>query len=73
MRYYCWLSVLSFLAAGHIADFVTPPIPWHDMRAKHTWRAVPANWESLGHLPASTTIDHSTQARPQERLDGRTL
>src|SRR6266702_716525 len=56
MRYY-WLSVLSLLTAATLADFATPLVPWDDMRVKHTWDAVPPNWESLGHPAAGTTID----------------
>ncbi len=58
MRYH-HLSLLSVLvAAGPLADLVTPlPPPWHDMRVKHTWNSIPANWESLGPPPASATID----------------
>ncbi len=27
------------------------------MHIKHSWSAVPKNWESLGHPPSGTTID----------------
>ncbi|KAH8982266.1 subtilisin-like protein [Lactarius akahatsu] len=52
------LFVLSVLAAATFPDFVTPLAPpWDDLRVKHTWGAVPANWETLGNPPAGTTID----------------
>ncbi|KAH8989059.1 subtilisin-like protein [Lactarius akahatsu] len=56
MRYH-WLYALSFLTATPLADFATPLAPWRDMQVKHTWNAVPANWETLGCPPAGTTID----------------
>ena len=66
MRYYR-LSLLSILAAvAPLADLVTPlPPHWDDMRVKHTWNSVPANWESLGHPPAGTTIDLHVALNPQ--------
>ncbi|KAH8994355.1 subtilisin-like protein [Lactarius hatsudake] len=56
MRYH-WLYALSFLTATPLADSATPLAPWDDMRVKHTWSAVPANWETLGCPSAGTTID----------------
>ncbi|KAH8980588.1 subtilisin-like protein [Lactarius hatsudake] len=56
MRYH-WLYVLSFLTATPLANFATPLAPWGDMRVKHTWSAVPVNWETLGCPSAGTTID----------------
>ncbi|KAH9025380.1 subtilisin-like protein [Lactarius pseudohatsudake] len=56
MRYH-WLYALSFLTATPLADVATPPAPWGDMRVKHAWSSVPANWETLGCPPAGTTID----------------
>ncbi len=56
--HYHRVSVFLFLAAPSIADLVTPLAPlWDNMLVKHTWDAVPANWESIGHPPAGTTID----------------
>ncbi|KAF8260175.1 subtilisin-like protein [Lactarius quietus] len=35
-----------------------PHVPrWGGMRVMHAWRAVPQNWESVGHPHAETTID----------------
>ncbi|KAH8984341.1 subtilisin-like protein [Lactarius akahatsu] len=56
MRYH-WLYVLSFLTATPLADFAMPPAPWGDVRVKHAWSSVPANWEALGSPSAGTTID----------------
>ncbi|KAH9047968.1 subtilisin-like protein [Lactarius deliciosus] len=56
MRYH-WLYVLSFLTATSLADFATPHAPWGDVRVKHAWSSVPANWETLGCPSAGTTID----------------
>ncbi|SRR6266702_496760 len=67
MRYYHRLSVLSVLAASPPADLVTPlALLWDDIRLKHTWSAVPANWESLGLPPASLHI--ALKAHPENAL-----
>ncbi|KAH8980541.1 subtilisin-like protein [Lactarius akahatsu] len=59
------LSVLSALAAVPFADSESPlPPPWHDIRVKHTWNAVPPNWEALGHPPNGTTIDLHVALKP---------
>ncbi len=59
------LSVLSVLAAAPLANFATPLAqPWDDLRVKHTWNAVPHNWETLGHPPAGTTIDLHLALKP---------
>ncbi|KAH9054644.1 subtilisin-like protein [Lactarius vividus] len=56
MRYH-WLYVLSFLTATPLTDFATPLAPWGNMQVKHTWSAVPANWDTLGCPSTGTTID----------------
>ncbi|KAH9009823.1 subtilisin-like protein [Lactarius pseudohatsudake] len=56
MRYH-WLYALSFLTATPLADFATPLAPWGDVRVKHAWSSVPANWKTLGCPSAGTTID----------------
>jgi hypothetical protein len=58
-------SVFSFLTALLLANFAMPLVPWDDMQVKHTWNAVPVNWESLGHPPAGTTIDLYIALRPE--------
>ncbi|KAH9025404.1 subtilisin-like protein, partial [Lactarius pseudohatsudake] len=65
MRYH-WLYVLSFLTTTPIADFATPLAPWDNMRVKHTWSAVPANWETLGRPSAGTTIDLNIALNPHQ-------
>ncbi|KAH9008241.1 subtilisin-like protein [Lactarius deliciosus] len=56
MRYH-WFYVLAFLTATPLADFAKPLAPWGDVRVKHAWSSVPANWETLGCPSAGTTID----------------
>ncbi|KAH9054074.1 subtilisin-like protein [Lactarius deliciosus] len=65
MRYH-WLYILSFLTATPFANFATPLAPWGDMRVKHTWSAVPANWETLGCPSAGTTIDLYIALNPHQ-------
>ena len=65
MRYQ-WLSALFFLTVVPLANFATPRMPWHYMREKHTWHAVPANWESLGHPHAGATIDLYIALKPHQ-------
>ncbi|KAF8256804.1 subtilisin-like protein [Lactarius quietus] len=68
--YYRRFSVLFqvFLAAsltGIIGDHSTLPTPlWDNMQMKHTWNAVPANWECLGPPPSGTTIDLYIALKP---------
>ena len=66
---YRGLSALSFLAAAlPAANFAmpTPLKPWDDMQVKHNWSTVPANWESLGHPPAGTTIKLYISVKPKQ-------
>ncbi|KAH9010173.1 subtilisin-like protein [Lactarius deliciosus] len=56
MRYH-WLYALSLLTATPLSNFATPLAPWGDVRVKHAWSSVPANWETLGCPSAGTTID----------------
>ncbi|KAH9009121.1 Pro-kumamolisin, activation domain-containing protein, partial [Lactarius hengduanensis] len=35
------------------------------MHIKHSWNAVPRNWESLGHPPSGTTIDLYIALKPR--------
>ena len=68
MMCYNRLSVLSILvtilpaAAAGLAEPVAPP--WGDVRVKHAWNTVPADWENLGPPPASTTIDLHVALKP---------
>ena len=52
-----WPSALIFLAAVPLTAHATPIALWDDMQVKHSWNDVPADWESLGHSSAGTTID----------------
>ncbi|KAH8995547.1 subtilisin-like protein [Lactarius hatsudake] len=65
MRYH-WLYALSFIIATPLADFATPLAPWDNMRVKHTWSAVPANWETLGCPSAGTTINLYIALNPHQ-------
>ena len=51
-----WLFALFFLAVAPLTDVATPAVPWDDMTIKHTWNAIPVNWETLGHPSAGSTI-----------------
>jgi hypothetical protein len=57
--------VLSVLSAVPLADLATTPAAlWSDIRVKHTWNTVPANWESLGPPPNNTLIDLYISLKP---------
>ncbi|KAH8984507.1 subtilisin-like protein [Lactarius akahatsu] len=57
MRYHL-ISVISVLATIPLGSLAKPFSPrWDDMRIKHSWNAVPENWESLGNPLSDTTID----------------
>ena len=63
--HYIFISVLSVLVAlplGSLTKHLSPR--WNDMRVKHSWNAVPRNWESLGYPPFNTTIDLYVALKP---------
>ncbi|KAH8997701.1 subtilisin-like protein [Lactarius hatsudake] len=65
MHYHC-ISVLFVIALVLLGSFAKPlSPPWDDMHIKHSWNAVPKNWETLGHPPSGTTIDLHIALRPQ--------
>ncbi|KAH9005635.1 subtilisin-like protein [Lactarius hatsudake] len=65
MRYHC-ISLLSALATSLLGGLAKPlSPPWDNMHIKHSWHAVPRNWESLGHPPSGTTIDLYIALKPQ--------
>ncbi|KAH9020558.1 subtilisin-like protein [Lactarius deliciosus] len=64
MRYH-WLYALSSLTATPLADFAQPLAPWGDVRVKHAWSSVPANWETLGCPSTGTTIDLYISLNPR--------
>ncbi|KAF8272665.1 subtilisin-like protein [Lactarius quietus] len=48
-----------------VGDHSTPLAPlWDNMQVKHTWNAVPANWECMGPPPSGTTIDLHIALKP---------
>ncbi|KAF8260343.1 peptidase S8/S53 domain-containing protein [Lactarius quietus] len=61
--HYDRLSVFSVLAAATLVASLVPR--WDDTRVKHTWHAVPSNWESLGLPSTNTTIDLHIALLPQ--------
>ncbi|KAH9054784.1 subtilisin-like protein [Lactarius vividus] len=65
MRYH-WLYALSLLTVTPLADFATPLAPWADVRVKHAWSSIPANWETLGCPSAGTTIDLYIALNPHQ-------
>ncbi|KAH9165261.1 subtilisin-like protein [Lactarius sanguifluus] len=65
MRYH-WLYALSFLTATSLADVAKPLAPWGDVRVKHAWSSVPANWETLGCPSAGTAIDLYIALNPNQ-------
>ncbi|KAH8997691.1 subtilisin-like protein [Lactarius hatsudake] len=57
MRHHC-ITVLYALAAVPLGSLAKPLSPrWGPMHTKHSWDAVPEDWQSLGHPPPGTTID----------------
>ncbi|KAH9176106.1 subtilisin-like protein [Lactarius sanguifluus] len=63
---YHLLSVLSIFATGPVDGLATPLTRlWDAKRVKHSWGAVPQDWESLGYLAADTTIDLYLGLKPQ--------
>jgi tripeptidyl-peptidase-1 len=66
--YYRRFRVLFFLSTaptGIVGDPSMPLAPlWDNMQVKHTWNAVPANWECLGPPSSNTTIDLHISLKP---------
>ncbi|KAH9062403.1 peptidase S8/S53 domain-containing protein [Lactarius vividus] len=55
---YHLIPVLSVLATILLGSLAKPfPPRWDDTRIKHSWNAVPDNWENLGNPLSGTTID----------------
>ncbi|KAH9025387.1 subtilisin-like protein [Lactarius pseudohatsudake] len=65
MRYH-WLYALSFLTVTPLPDVTTRLVPWGDMRVKHAWSSIPANWETLGCPSAGTTLDLYIALNPHQ-------
>ena len=67
-RHYLQFFVLFVLIVTHLCNLSIPLEPlWGDMQVKHTWNTVPANWETIGHHPAGTTIDIHIALNPNSR------
>ena len=62
---YSALSFLTFMLL--LVDFATSleQSSWDDMRVKHSWDAIPVNWESLGHPPAGSTTKLYIALKPK--------
>ena len=61
---YRWFFALSFITAVLLADFVMTVVIWDEMLIKHTWNAVPADWESLGNTTAGAMIKLHIALKP---------
>ncbi|KAH9169553.1 subtilisin-like protein [Lactarius sanguifluus] len=64
--HYHYISVLLIIVLvlpGSPAKPLSPP--WDDVHIKHSWNAVPKNWETLGRPPSGTTIDLYIALRSQ--------
>lgn len=51
-----WVFVLYAFAVVTLVD-LAHSLHWGDMRSKHSWNAVPEDWEYSGPPPTGTTID----------------
>ena len=60
------LSVYTVLAAISLSSLTKPLSPphWDNMHTKHSWNAIPENWEYFGHPPNGTTIDLYVALKP---------
>ena len=68
--WYYLLSLLSIHSTRPIANQahampLTGTRRWDTMTVKHSWNAVPQNWENLGHPPADTSITLYLALKPQ--------
>ena len=59
------LFTLCFLIAL-LANFATAAVHWDEVLIKHTWNAIPANWECLGNATAGTIMLHIALKSDQE-------
>ena len=62
--WYHLLSALYFLIAVLLADFAMAALHWDEMTVKHTWNAVPANWESQGNTTTGAMIKLHIALKP---------
>ncbi|KAH9022100.1 hypothetical protein EDB83DRAFT_2231216 [Lactarius deliciosus] len=69
MRYHR-IFLLSVLAAIPLAGLATPRSPaWGEIRSKHSWAAVPEDWQCLGPPTNDTTIDLYVALRSHDDED----
>ena len=61
-----WLYGLFFLAAVRLTELAIPFVPSDDVKIKHTWHAIPANWETLGHPYPGSAIDFNIVLQPDQ-------
>ena len=62
--WYHWHSTLTFLIVVLLAYFARAAVHWDEMLVKHTWNAVPANWECLGNATAGAIIKLHIALKP---------
>ncbi|KAH8983891.1 peptidase S8/S53 domain-containing protein [Lactarius hatsudake] len=69
MHYHCISASVLFVVVVVLLGSPAKPLrvspPWDDMHIKHSWNAIPKNWEALGHPPSGSTIDLYIALRPQ--------
>ncbi|KAH9164915.1 peptidase S8/S53 domain-containing protein [Lactarius sanguifluus] len=69
MHYHCISATFLFVVVVVLLGSPAKPLrvspPWDDMHIKHSWNAVPKNWEALGHPPSGSTIDFYIALRSQ--------
>ncbi|KAH9174164.1 subtilisin-like protein [Lactarius sanguifluus] len=59
---YRWIPLLFPLSAVPLGGIATSP--WDDMRAKHSWKTIPENWERSGLPTADAVIDLYIALKP---------
>ena len=64
MRYRWHHFTLSFLIAVLPAEFARAAVHRDELLVKHTWNAVPANWESLGNTTARAMMNLRIALKP---------
>ena len=66
--WYHWHSMLKLspLIAVLLTHIAMAAVHWDQMSVKHTWNAVPANWESLGNTTVGTMIKLHIALKPNQ-------
>lgn len=68
--HYHLVAVLLLLSTILLGGLATPSglsPRWDDMRLKHSWNAIPENWECLGLPPAGSLIDLHVALKPHRK------